>query len=131
MKGSGIPNLQGVLAFSEPMEKGLRVEIRLTDSDGVAITNHPAIECRLEVALFLREGVEPYFARGMQVFNGELDLSWDKGDSLARYKGIIPWEKMEFRPKQNKIGILEATLFTSQGTFSFTNNEIEFFRKVL
>ena len=131
MKSSGIPNLKGILAFSEPFEKGLRVEIRLTDSDGVAITNHPAIECRLDVALYLREGVESHYAKGMQVFAGPLELFWDRKDSLARYKGIIPWDKMEFRPKHNAIGILEATLFTSQGTFTFTNDEIEFFQKVL
>ena len=131
MKGSGIPDLKGILTFAEPLEKGLRVEIRLTDIDGVAITNHPAIECRLEVALYLREGVEPYYAKGMQLFEGPLDLFWDREDSLARYKGIIPWDKMEIRPKRNQIGILEATLFTSHGTFTFTNNEIEFSQKVL
>ena len=131
MKGSGIPDLKGILAFGEPLEKGLRVEIRLTDSDGVAITNHPAIECRLEMALFLREGVEPHYAKGVQLFEGSLDLFWDKEDPLARYKGIIPWDKMEIRPTRNQIGILEATLFTSQGTFTFTNNEIEFSQKVL
>ena len=131
MKGSGIPELEGILAFSEPLEKGLRVEIRLTDSYGVAITDHPAIECRLEVALALREGVEPPYAEGMQVFAGPLDLFWDRKDSLARYKGIIPWNKMAFRPKHNAIGILEATLITPQGTFKFTNEEIEFFKKVL
>jgi len=131
MKGSGIPNLKGILAFAEPLEKGLRVEIRLTDSDGVAITNHPAIECRLEVVLCLREGVEPHFAKGMQLFEGPLDLFWDREDSLARYKGIIPWGKMKISPKHNQIGVLGATLFTSQGTFTFTNNEIEFSQKVL
>lgn len=131
MKGSGIPELEGILAFCEPQEEGLRVEIRLTDSDGVAITNHPAIECRLEVDLSLREGVKPPYSKGMQVFAGPLDLFWDGKDSLARYKGIIPWDRMAFRPKPNAIGILEAKLLTSQGTFKFTNEEIEFFKKVL
>jgi Carboxypeptidase regulatory-like domain len=131
MKGSGVPELEGILAFSEPLEKGLRVEIRLTDSDGVAITSHPAIECRLEVVLSLREGFESPYTKGMQVFAGPLDLFWDRKDSLARYKGIIPWDRMAFRPKHNAIGILEATLITSQGTFKFTNEEIEFFKKVL
>jgi hypothetical protein len=131
MKGSGIPNLKGILAFLEPTGKGLQVEIRLTDSNGVAITNHPAIECRLEVALYLREGVKPPFAKGMQVFAGPLDLSWDQKDSLARYKGNIPWDRLAFRPKNNAIGILEASLITSQGTFTFTNEEVEFYQKVL
>ena len=63
MKGSGIPGLKGILAFGVALEKGLRIEIRLTDSDGVAITNHPAIECRLEAALYLREGVEPHLPK--------------------------------------------------------------------
>jgi hypothetical protein len=126
VKGSGIPGLKGILAFGEALEKGLRVEIRLTDSDGVAITHHPAIECRLKVALYLREGIEPNYTKGMQLFEGPLDLFWDKEDSLARYKGIIPWDKMKIRPKPNQIGMLEATLITSQGTFTFTINEIEF-----
>ena len=131
MQGSGIPDLKGILAFAEPLEKGLRVDIRLTDSDGVAITNHPAIECRLEVALYLREGVDPPYVKGMQLFTGPLDLSWDREDSLARYKGIIPWDKMKISPEPNQIGMLEAKLSTSQGTFTFTNNEIEFSQKVL
>ena len=131
MRSSGIPGLEGILAFGEVFEKGLRVEIRLTDGDGVAITNHPAVECRLEVALFQREGVEPDYAKGLLLFKGPLDLVWDGEDSLARYKGIIPWDKMEMRPADNQVAILEATLFTSQGTFTFTNNEIEFSQKVM
>ena len=131
MKGTGIPELKGILAFCEPLENGLRVEIRLTDSEGVAITNHPAIECRLEILLSLRQGAAPPYSKGMQVFAGPLDLYWDVNDSLARYKGVIAWDRMEFRPKHDAIGMLEATLFTSQGTFSFVNHEIEFFKRVL
>ena len=131
MQGTGIPDLNGILAFAEPLENGLRVEIRLTDHDGVAITNHPAIECRLEVALYLREGVDPNFTKGRQIFEGPLDLFWDKEDSLARYKGFILWDKMKMRPRSDQFGILVATLFTSQGTFTFTNNDIEFSQKVL
>jgi Carboxypeptidase regulatory-like domain len=131
MKGSGVSDLKGILAFAEPLEEGLRIEIRMTDSDGVAITNHPAIKCRLEVALYLREGVEPHYAKGMQLFEGPVDLVWDRQDSLARYKGMITWDKMKIRPKDNQIGMLEAALFTSQGTFTFTNNEVEFSQKVL
>ena len=70
MKGSGIPGLKGILAFAEPLENGLRVEIRLTDTDGVAITNHPAIKCRLEAALYIREGVEPTYIKGTQLLQG-------------------------------------------------------------
>jgi len=131
MRGAGIPDLNGILAFAEPLENGLRVEIRLTDQAGVAITNHPAIECRLQAALYLREGVDPHFTRGRQIFEGPVDLFWDKEDSLARYKGIIAWDKMKPRPRSNQFGILEATLFTSRESFTFTNNDIEFSQKVL
>ena len=131
MKAAGIPDLKGILAFAEPLEKGLQVEIRLTDSDGVAITNHPAIECRLQVAVYLRKGVEPHYEKGALLFEGPLDMFWDKDDSLARYKGIIPWSEMKKSPKQGEIGLLEATLSTSQGTYSFTNTEIELSQKAL
>ena len=130
MKASGIPGLKGILAFTEPLEKGLQVEIRLTDADGVAITHHPAIECRLEAAVYLRKGEEPHYEKDMVLYKGPLDIYWDKEDSLSRYKGTIPWSKMKTGPEPNQIGMLEATLFTSQGTFTFTNDEIEISQKV-
>ena len=131
MKASGIPGLKGILAFAEPLEKGLQVEIRLTDADGVAITNHPAIECRLEVALYLRKGESPHYEKGRLLFKGPVDISWDMKDSLARYKGVISWREINTAPGYDEIGMLEATLFTSQGTFTFTNDEIEISQRVL
>jgi len=38
---------------------------------------------------------------------------------------------MKISPEPNQLGMLEATLSTSQGTFTFTNNEIEFSQRVL
>lgn len=131
MESTGIPDLAGILAFAEPLEKGLRVEIRFTDQKGVAITNHPAIKCRLEVVLYLREGIEAPFTKSRKIFEGPLDVLWDAKDSLARYKGIISWDEMKVKPDRNHFGILEAKLITSQGTFTFTNDEIEFSQKVM
>lgn len=131
MKGQAIPDLQGILVFTEPTNKGLQVEIRLTDSKRIAIINPPALPFTLEGTLFVRKGVEGKYDKGRKIFEGPIDLFWDPKDRLAKNKGIIPWTRIEGDPEREKYGILEVVLHTPQGDFEYMTEEVEFLRQVL
>jgi hypothetical protein len=131
MKGLEIPDLKGIVAFTEPREKGLEIEIRLTDSKRLAILNPPALPFTLEGALFVRKGAEGEYERGGKIFEGTIDLYWDPKDRLAKNKGVIPWEKINADPEKEKYAILELVLHTPQGDFQYTVEEVELFRQVL
>ena len=132
MKGREIPDLKGILVFTEPKGKGLEIEIRLTDSKRVAIINPPALPFTLKGALFVREGAEEGdYEKGKKIFEGTIDLSWDPKDRLAKNRGFIPWERIEADPEKEKYAILELVLHTPQGDFEYVVDEVELFRQVL
>lgn len=131
MRGREIPDLQGILVFTEPTEKGLQVEIRLTDSRRIAIMNPPALPFGLEGTLFARRGIDGEYEKGRKIFEGTIDLFWDPKDRLARNKGIIPWDRIEADPQLEKHGILEVVLHTPQGDFDYVTEEVELVRQVL
>ena len=131
MKGREIPDLKGILVFTEPKEEGLEIEIRLTDSKRLAIINPPALPFTLEGALYVRKGGEGDYEKGKKIFEGTIDLFWDPKDRLAKNKGFIPWERIEADPEIEKHAILELVLHTPQGDFKYVANEVDLFRQIL
>jgi len=129
MKGREIPDLQGIIIFTEPKDKGIEIEIRFTDSKGEGIVNYPCLPLTLEGKLFERIGTEKKYIKGKKIFEGPIELFWDSKAYLAKNKGIIPWEKINIDKKSEKYGILEVILRTPQGDFEDTSDDVKLFKE--
>ncbi|UCF92285.1 MAG: carboxypeptidase regulatory-like domain-containing protein [Desulfobacterales bacterium] len=131
LQGEGIPDLKGILVFAAPVAKGLQLEIRLTDSQGVAITHYPCLPFKLEGRLFVRDGDENQYQKGRKLFEGPVDLFWDAEDALAKNKGIIPWEMidLDLSEKTAPHGVLEVVLDTPQGRFEYSTAEVKLLKE--
>lgn len=127
IKGKEIPDLTGIIVFSDPVERGIQLEIRLTDSKGHGITEFPALPLSLEGTLWARIGTEEEYVKGRKILEGPIELFWDSGAFLAKNKGIIQWEKIKIDPETEKLGILEMTLHTPQGDFSDTIDDVQLY----
>lgn len=129
MKGKEIPDLQSIIVFSESVEKGIELEIRLVNSKREGITEFPALPLNLEGTLWARIGTEEEYVKGRKILEGPIELFWDSDAFLARNKGIIPWEKIKIDRETEKLGILELTLRTPQGDFSDTIDDVQLYQE--
>lgn len=129
MKGKEIPDLQSIIVFSESVEKGIELEIRLVNSKREGITEFPALPLNLEGTLWARIGTEEEYVKGRKILEGPIELFWDSDAFLARNKGIIPWEKIKIDRETEKLGILELTLRTPQGDFSDTIDDVQLYKE--
>lgn len=129
MKGKEIPDLQSIIVFSESVEKGIELEIRLVNSKREGITEFPALPLNLEGTLWARIGTEEEYVKGRKILEGPIELFWDSDAFLARNKGIIPWERIKIDRETEKLGILELTLRTSQGDFSDTIDDVQLYKE--
>jgi hypothetical protein len=129
MKGKEIPDLQSIIVFSESLENGIQLEIRLVNSKGEGITEFPALSLELEGTLWARIGTEEDYVKGRKILEGPIELFWDSGAFLARNKAIIPWENIKIDRETEKLGILEMTLHTPQGDFSDTIDDIQLYKE--
>ncbi len=117
LEGREIPDLQGIIIFTEPEERGIEIEIRFYDSTGEGIVDYPAFPLTMEGTLFVREGVEEDYRKGRKLLEGPIELFWDSQEWLAKNKGIIPWDRIKIDAEKEKYGILEVVLHTPQGDF--------------
>jgi len=129
MRGKEIPDLAGIICFSEPVSQGIQIEIRFKNSQGIGISDYPALPLELEGKLYLREGTEDNYSRGDLIFEGPIKLFWDPKSYLSRNKGIISWEEISVDPESEKYGIMELVLKTPQGNFEDVIEEVELFKK--
>ncbi len=129
MKGKEIPDLQKIIVFSDSLENGIELEIRLVNSEGQGITVFPALDFELEGTLWARIGTEEDFLKGRKILEGPIELFWDSNAFLAKNRGIIPWERIEIDRQTEKLGILELTLHTAQGDFSDTIDDVELYKE--
>jgi hypothetical protein len=129
MRGREIPDLQGIIIFTEAKEKGIEIEIRFTDSKKEGIVNYPALPLTLEGVLFLRGGTEGNYEKRRKIFEGPIELFWDSEEWLAKNKGIIPWDRIKADSETEKYGILQVVLHTPQGDFEDRSEEVELFRE--
>ena len=129
MKGKEIPDLQSIIVFSDSLENGIELEIRLVNSEERGITEFPALSFDLEGTLWARIGNEEDFVKGRKILEGPIELFWDSNAFLARNKGIIPWERIKIDRETEKLGILELTLHTPQGDFSDTIEDVQLYKE--
>lgn len=127
MKGEKIPDLQGIIVFTESKEKGIQLEIRFTDSKGEGITKFPCLSLSLEGKLYVRLGTEEDYTRGKELFSGPIELFWDSEAFLAKNKGMISWEKIGEHLEIEKSGILDVVLYTPQGNFEDTVDDVKLY----
>lgn len=127
LKGEKVPDLQGIIVFTESKEKGIQLEIRFTDSKGEGITKFPCLSLKLEGKLYLRLGSEENYTRGKVLFSGPIELFWDSKAFLAKNKGIIPWENIGKHLEVEKYGILDVVLHTPQGDFKDTVDDVKLY----
>ena len=127
LKGEKIPDLQGIIVFTESQEKGIQLEIRFTDSKGEGITKFPCLSLDLEGKLYLRLGTEEDYSRGKELFSGPIELFWDSQAFLAKNKGIISWEKIGEHLEIEKYGVLDVVLHTPQGDFEDTVDDVKLY----
>lgn len=130
MRGREIPDLQGIIIFTEPKERGIEIEIRFHDSKKEGIVNYPALPFTLEGALFVREGTEGDYEKGRKLLEGPIEIFWDSEEWLAKNKGIIPWDRIEIDAEKEKYGILQLVLHTPQGDFEDSSTDVKLFREV-
>jgi len=125
MRGREIPDLQGIIIFTESKERGIEIEIRFTDSKGEGIVDYPALPFTLEGALFVREGTEGDYEKGRKILEGPIELFWDSKEWLAKNKGIIPWDRIRIDAEKEKYGILQVVLHTPQGDFEDNSTDVK------
>ncbi len=124
MEGKEIPGLAGIICFTDPTNRGIEIEIRFKDAQGVGISDFPGLPLQLEGKLYVREGDADNFSRGRPIFSGPIELFWDPKAYLARNKGLIPWSKIQVEEKE-QYGLLELLLHTPQGDFEDTIEDVE------
>lgn len=125
MRGREIPDLQGIIIFTEPEERGVEIEIRFYDSAGEGIVDYPAFPLTMEGALFVREGIGEDYRKGRKLLEGPIELFWDSQEWLAKNKGIIPWDRIKIDAEKEKYGILEVVLRTPQGDFEDNSTDVK------
>ena len=129
LEGREVPDLQGIIIFTEPKERGIEIEIRFHDSKGEGIVDYPAFPLTMEGALFVREGTEENYEKGRKLLEGPIELFWDSQEWLAKNKGIIPWDRVKVDAEKERYGILEVILHTPQGDFEDSSTDVNLFRE--
>ncbi|MGQ9474363.1 MAG: hypothetical protein ACUVQZ_02910 [Candidatus Caldatribacteriaceae bacterium] len=125
MEGKEIPGLAGIICFADPTDRGIEIEIRFKDNQGVGISDFPGFPLQLEGKLYVREGDNNNFSRGRCIFEGPIPLFWDSKAYLARNKGLISWDKIQIDAQKEPYGLLELLLHTPQGDFEDTIEDVE------
>lgn len=129
MKGKEIPDLKSIIVFTESQDKGIQLEIRFVNSEGLGITEFPCLSLNLEGTLWARIGTEEDYVKGRKIFEGPIELFWDSDAFLAKNKAVIPWEKVKIDRETEKFGVLEVVLHTPQGDFSDTIDDVELYKE--
>lgn len=129
MEGREIPGLAGIICFADPTDRGIEIEIRFKDAQGVGISDFPGFPLQLEGKLYVREGDAENFSRGRMLFKGPIELFWDSKAYLARNKGLISWDKVQVDKEKEQYGLLELLLRTPQGNFEDVIEDVELVKK--
>ncbi|MCD6317965.1 carboxypeptidase regulatory-like domain-containing protein [Candidatus Aerophobetes bacterium] len=129
MRGKEIPDLSGIIVFTDSKEEGIQIEVRFTDSKGVGITDFPCLPIKIEGTLWKRIGEEENYVKGEKIFEGPIKHFWDSNAYLAKNKGIIPWDKIKVKPKKDEYGILDVRVHLKQGDFKDTVDDVKLFKE--
>ena len=124
LRGTQIPDLEQIIAFSEPVKgKGIQLEIRLVNKNGLVISHFPKTPMSLNVRLYTRRETDGSYSRGKLIYSGPVNLYYDSEAPLGKIKGMIPKEQIS-RGTSERYGILDAILNTPQGNFKYTRTDV-------
>ncbi len=129
MKGKEIPDLSGIIVFTESKEEGIEIEIRFTDSKEIGITDFPCLPIKIEGTLWKRIGEAENYIKGGKIFEGPIKHFWDSNAYLAKNKGIISWDKIKVEPKKNEYGVLDIEVHLEQGDFKDIVDDVKLFKE--
>lgn len=124
MRGKEIPGLSGILVWGEREMNRLRLDVRLLDAAGMAMEHFPYVELRGEARIFENLGSEASPVRGAVLFDGEPELYWDSSSKLEKLKGVIAYSRIAKPRAGISKGVLDFSLHTAQGRFSWTRADI-------
>ena len=124
LRGKEVPDLGGVLVWGEWEGNDLRLDIRLTTSEGRGIEYFPALPFGAEVRISENLGTSQAPVRGQLLFDGRPKIYLDLSSKLEKLKCKIQSSEIkELRPDVT-LGILDFVLHTEQGTFTWTRGDI-------
>jgi len=127
LKGDRIPGLTEIICFTESDKKGITVEIRYVDPEGIGMTEFPRLPITVEATIWERIGEEDNYKKGKKLFEGEIEHFWDSSAYLAKNKGFIPWDKLPIKIEEEKWGIMEVRVKLEQGEFKDTIDDVQLF----
>jgi len=127
LKGDKVPDLTGIICFTDSDEKGITIEVRYVDSKGIGMTEFPRLPVKIEITLWERIGEEDNYKKGRKLFEGPVEEFWDSKAYLAKNKGFISWDKIPVRFKEKKYGVMEIRVHLKQGDFKDTVDDVQLF----
>ena len=104
MKGLEIPSLDRVVVTEEWLNRDLFIELRLENTSGNTIINHPCIDIKVAAIIYeqLKDGMyvmtkeQRGSERGKILYKDWIDWSWDSTpETTFRYKGLLPGGRIE------------------------------------
>jgi hypothetical protein len=124
LRGKEVPDLGGVLVWGAWEGDDLRLDIRLITAEGRGIEHFPALPFGAEVRILENLGTPHAPIRGQLLFDGRPDLYLDLSSKLEKLKCKIRSNELK-EPRQGVIlGVLDFTLHTEQGIFTWTRGDI-------
>lgn len=124
LRGKEVPGLGGVLVWWEWEGDDLRLDIRLTTTEGRGIEYFPALPFGVEVRISENLGTPQAPVRGQLLFDGRPRLYLDLSSKLEKLKCKIASSEIK-QPRSGLIlGVLDFVLHTEPGTFTWTRGDI-------
>ena len=124
LRGKEVPGLGGVLVWGEWEGDDLRLDIRLTTTDGRGIEYFPALAFGAEVRISENLGTPQAPVQGQLLFDGRPKLYLDLSSKLEKLKCKIRSGEIKEPQSGVALGILDFVLHTEQGTFTWTRGDI-------
>jgi len=124
LRGKEVPGLGGVLVWGEWEGDDLRLDIRLTTAEGRGIEHFPALPFGAEVRISENLGTPQVPIRGQLLFDGRPGLYLDLASKLEKLKCKIRSNEIKAPRTGVILGVLDFTLHTEQGIFTWTSGDI-------
>jgi hypothetical protein len=124
LQGREVAGLAGILVWGEWEGDTLRLDIRLTGRDGTTIEHVPVLPFRGEVRIAENRGSTDRPVRGTILFEGQPPLTFDPSSRLEKLKCRIGAREMGRPGEGIDTGVLDFTLYTGQGEFSWSRADL-------
>ncbi len=122
--GTEVRGLAGILFWCTWEPDALRIDIRLTDSSGVALQHFPALQFDGEARIAANIGSADSPRRGAVLFEGPVAVRLDPLASLEKLSCRIPRGSIAAPPAGLRQAMVELSLRTRQGTFRWARGDV-------